>query len=369
MMINFIFRVALVLIIIVCIRKIFHQHLIGNGNDNEDIALEFRSSSTENENHNISKKDWLIKMDKKYSDINEQIKRVCNKYSITQRNDDVTSRLFFWTIKNLAICTHSKVSSSTWWKHAVGLLPNEFKKKLKKKFGNKRNSKFMAYIDNYLMKDVKEIANLSKLNEYLEKNNYITFTFVRHPFERLVSAYNSKVVREKMIRIGQHEGRGYEKWYEKDHSFMSFINLVIDEYEQYCSPFVKSGLKLFQTLPQKYQDQIYGSMCEFDINGHWRPYASSCSYCEIKYDVIGRLESYEEDFRYVMEKSKLQSLDSDLRENSDPSKPKKDSMKDSIRESTKALFKNIPKEMIRKLVSMFQMDFEMFDYEISSYLT
>ena len=366
MMINFIFRVALVFIILVCIRKIFHQHLIGNGNGNEDIALEFHSSPTENENHNISKKDWLIRMDKKYSDINDQIKRVCDKYSITQRNG-VTSRI--WTIKNLAICTHSKVSTSTWWNHAVGLLPNEVKKKLKKKFGKPYKFAFSYIEENYLMKIVKENANLVKLNEYLKNNNYITVSFVRHPFERLVSAYHSKVVREKMIRIGQHEGRGYEKWYEKDHSFMSFINLVIDEYEQYCSPFVKSGLKLFQTLPQKYQDQIYGSMCEFDINGHWRPYASSCSYCEIKYDVIGRLESYEEDFRYVMEKSKLQSLDSDLRANSDPSKLKKDSMKDSIRESTKALFKNIPKEMIRKLVSMFQMDFEMFDYEISSYLT
>ena len=71
-----------------------------------------------------------------------------------------------------------------------------------------------------------------------------------------------------------------------------------------------------------------------------------------------------------MEKSKLQSLDSDLRFNSEKDKPKqKDSMKDSTRESTKALFKNIPKEMIRKLFWMFQMDFEMFDYDISSYLT
>ena len=45
-----------------------------------------------------------------------------------------------------------------------------------------------------------------------------------------------------------------------------------------------------------------------DINVHWRPYNARCLYCDISYDVIGRMETFDEDVRYIFAKKNLTYL-------------------------------------------------------------
>ena len=35
------------------------------------------------------------------------------------------------------------------------------------------------------------------------------------------------------------------------------------------------------------------------VDVHWRPFYLRCAYCDINYDFIGRMESFENDVRYV----------------------------------------------------------------------
>jgi hypothetical protein len=44
------------------------------------------------------------------------------------------------------------------------------------------------------------------------------------------------------------------------------------------------------------------------INEHWRPFYARCSYCDITYNVIGRVETFEEDFRYILLKQNLTNI-------------------------------------------------------------
>ena len=38
--------------------------------------------------------------------------------------------------------------------------------------------------------------------------------------------------------------------------------------------------------------------CEDKIDEHWRPFTFQCSYCDINYDLIGRMETWNDDIKY-----------------------------------------------------------------------
>ena len=95
---------------------------------------------------------------------------------------------------------------------------------------------------------------------------------------RLVSAYVNKVV--------DHPNSLKSLRTMKDKSFSSFVNHVLKEYkESDCY-------------------HSYNRPC-FAIDQHWRPFNARCSYCDIPYNVIGRLETLEEDVRYILLKQNL----------------------------------------------------------------
>ena len=72
-------------------------------------------------------------------------------------------------------------------------------------------------------------------------------------------------------------------------NFAAFVNHVIKEYHQ----------------SDCYRH--YNWPC-FKINGHWRPFNGKCLYCDIPYHVIGRMETFEEDARYIILKNNLTNL-------------------------------------------------------------
>jgi hypothetical protein len=75
----------------------------------------------------------------------------------------------------------------------------------------------------------------------------------------------------------------------KDNSFSSFVNHVLKEYKE--SDCYKS----------------YNLPCS-TIDGHWMPFNARCSYCDIPYNVIGRIETLEEDVQYILLKQKLTDI-------------------------------------------------------------
>ena len=73
---------------------------------------------------------------------------------------------------------------------------------------------------------------------------------------------------------------GMYKKYVKSHngvvSFEIFTKLILDETEKKC-------------------EQIHNCNSDF----HWRPFISQCAYCHSPYTVIGRLETADEDQKYI----------------------------------------------------------------------
>ena len=106
---------------------------------------------------------------------------------------------------------------------------------------------------------------------------------------------------------------------ESKESFPSFVDLVLSEY-------AKSNNFKLRT-----------------INVHWAPMNMKYQYCDVTYDVIGRMvETFADFLKYIMIKNKL--------------------------EHTLKYFSKLRKSQIRSLYKMYRMDFELFGYNAEEYL-
>ena len=236
-------------------------------------------------------KQWLNEMEKKYQKERERIQKVCKRYNIPRRK--LIDKEFIHIVRNhkIALCSHAKVGSSTWRSHFTNLLPN-----------NKNVRRFPAWVnqDNFTIREYdfaggkNHLISPSGIKNFLRRNKFLKVTFVRHPFERLVSAYNDKINGNGFYT----KKTGYEKWFKNDRSFSSFVNLVLHEYQTSCNP-SKS-----QTSKSRSTWEI--TNCESKVNRHWRPFGFRCSYCDFNYDVIGRMENWNDDFNYIVRKRDLE---------------------------------------------------------------
>ena len=139
-------------------------------------------------------------------------------------------------------------------------------------------------------KGVHELFNYSKyslrarnIDELARVNNtnIFKFMFVRHPFERLASAYNDKFVKSRV----------WDTYSKK---------LEIKNYQE-----MYMGIKSKDPCLAKPSVQFTFS-CFVDYvlaevkNIHWWPYTELCRVCCVQYDLIGHLEDFRDDFQILL---------------------------------------------------------------------
>ena len=143
-------------------------------------------------------------------------------------------RLFVHSRKHKLIwCQNLKVGTTTW----IDTTLSEISKKTERK-------RIMMYFRTRL-KDLR----------FLDDEKYTSFSIVRHPFERLVSAYYD-------FSHLKRRGKRYQK--------MSF--------DQFARSIVKSAKRCWPSLK-----------C---LNSHFLPFSTACSYCDNNYK--GKISSYYE---------------------------------------------------------------------------
>ena len=100
----------------------------------------------------------------------------------------------------------------------------------------------------------------------------------------------------------------------------------------------------------------FRSPCQMDI--HLTPFYRRCDYCNIDYDFIGKVETFNEDVKFIFEKSGLnKTLKNQYNKQKHANAPH-----DNTRISL--YFKDVDYDKIMKLYRFYQIDFEMFDYDL-----
>lgn len=174
-------------------------------------------------------------------------------------------------------------------------------------------------------------------------SDYLTFLFVREPFERLASAYRNKLARPHSAAFQRRYGtrivrrlrphaqpdalaRGH------DVRFAEFLAYLLDPRTRRHEPF----------------------------NEHWERAHALCHPCIVRYDVVGKFETLADDAAFVLDLVG----EPGLRFPAPPLRPEKDLTRDQARR----LFQDISPFYQRRLFDLYKMDFLLFNYSAPSYL-
>ena len=166
-----------------------------------------------------------------------------------------------------------------------------------------------------------QIKDTDNLNKILE-GDPVSFVNVRHPFERLVSAYLF----------------AYSKTKENERK----------TFKQFITEWVLNKAKTSKN-----------KMTFREIEAHWRPSNTYCAFCNIKYGIVSKMETFNEDKRRIMEILGLEEEEKEQRKNVNGGT--------EIQNLTKECFKNITDIDKNALIDIYKYDFLMFDYDPDLY--
>ena len=143
--------------------------------------------------------DWLKEKEKEYQKLNERIQSVCLKNKLNTQLPVALKDFMVEKKHKIAYCRNAKAGTSTWMHHFNALLDpdNRVVPKNGKKIDlhNFMPRRFSVHEQTGMKFDFKS------LKKYFSDNEYLTFSFVRHPFDRIVSAYKDKA---------EEKGKEYE---------------------------------------------------------------------------------------------------------------------------------------------------------------
>lgn len=171
--------------------------------------------------------------------------------------------------------------------------------------------------------------------------NYRKFLFVRHPFERVLSAYLNKFVEPpSSLKMMQREfGTQIIRYYRPNATRTEIEegnDVSLLEFIQYLT---EPSLSLSRNDGEHY-------------NEHWEPINNICNPCAIQYDFIGHYENMSAESNAILKaltESKFEFPNGIRRP-------------DNTWTRIKTAFDDIPIKYIRSLRKIYHMDLELFNY-------
>merc|ERR1719431_1066134 len=188
--------------------------------------------------------------------------------------------------------------------------------------------------------------NLNK--QFMPKS--IKFVVVRHPFERIMSAYMDKL--HSYERDLRYRGGYYYAMYGSD--------IVAKLRPKYQERFPKNPLFMRKepSFVEFVEYLVETSVTKYDE--HWRPMFLLCPPCHFKFDVIAKMETFDRDTGFILHQRDLEGRVS-LRKKHSVSGEKEG-------DQTRTLFSQLSKHMVRALHDKYRLDFEMFGYDIVKFI-
>ncbi|XP_046406086.1 carbohydrate sulfotransferase 11-like [Ischnura elegans] len=170
-------------------------------------------------------------------------------------------------------------------------------------------------------------------------NKFTKFVFVRHPFERLLSAYRNKLEQHYLssqyfqMRFGRHIVKHYRPNPSKD-SLIKGDDVTFKEFVAYL------------TSPEN------------AFNEHWKPIFDLCHLCLIDYDIIGKYETLYEDADFILKQIGQSHII--FPHAKKPSRTKS---------KAKDYYSTLSQKAISDLYNIYKMDFELFEYTLHDFLS
>jgi len=166
-------------------------------------------------------------------------------------------------------------------------------------------------------------------------SNSLVFMIVRHPFERLVSAYRDK------FELAKKYAYVYSMYTSKILGLRTSA-----EAEGARRPTFSEFVDYLLRVPVQ------------QFNDHWVPYWLHCHVCEMEYDIIGKMETIEDDMEFIADRSGLAATNMSLPWTNRRNSGDKVSLQ---------YFSNLTVNQVLGLYRIYKLDFEMFSYRVEPY--
>ncbi|KAJ6651105.1 hypothetical protein lerEdw1_000804 [Lerista edwardsae] len=234
---------------------------------------------------------------------------------------EVARQLFVEENHQLIYCEVPKVGCSNWKRILLLLTLNLSREALEVKHNTVHRTRLLKKLSSYPSEQQVELLN-----------NYTKVMFTRHPLERLVSAYRDKLLHSEPYYSGVVAGkikslfRGNKTSTEKV-TFQEFVNFVL-------------------TCKHEYLDI------------HWKPEFELCDPCNIRYDILGKYETLEQDAEQFL---RWIGAPRDLHY---PSIKEHGSEKRTNSNITWTHLRELSQDQLQKLKEMYQIDFALFNYSV-----
>ncbi|CAM1154632.1 Uncharacterised protein r2_g4328 [Pycnogonum litorale] len=245
-------------------------------------------------------------------------KRVKNFKSVTNSQKKCSRfdcPLFWLEGHNLVLCESAKVAST------------QLKLSLLQLYGRK-----IDFYDNrvHIMADDLPRVSVGYLLKNSTLRNSLKAIFVRHPFERLASAFADKLGSDCRKVV---------------HPYCDFRRQLLKRVGK--DP-IKSKLSFHDFIRYLLNTEVNS----YDI--HWQPFWHRCKPCEVRYDFVGKLETFHEDIEFLHE----------IVNASDPNITKGDKVPHKTNSSSllKNYYSQLSLNEMKKLYSVYKPDFDKFDY-------
>ncbi|XP_034246572.1 carbohydrate sulfotransferase 11 isoform X2 [Thrips palmi] len=183
-------------------------------------------------------------------------------------------------------------------------------------------------------------------------NSSISFLIVRHPLERLLSAYRDKIQYSLPHTLHQRLGiRIIQKYRTKSRSTIGSRDPTK---RKRLSPKWPTFSEFVQYLLDEFREGR-----EFDM--HWAPIAEFCTPCHLHFEVIAKFETLEEDQNYLIYRARLQDYIHPEWKN--PAKGRT-----ATTNLISSYYTQLTKKEILSLYEIYRYDFELFGYTLDGYL-
>ncbi|XP_068221663.1 carbohydrate sulfotransferase 11-like isoform X2 [Palaemon carinicauda] len=283
----------------------------------------------ESESSSVNKQEleWEQTILKRFSERQSLLKEKCKSYegSIPMSVTRLLSDAFLYSRKyNLLTCITAKGGASTWKTHFLKM------------------SGYAKYIGSPHQSSLKKRIIAEKMHQENEEEKIVRVMSVRHPFSRLVSAYMDKFANGSLRAPTKLKMKMYRP-------VLTLMGRPIIHNLRVAVPF---SIFLRAIIEENKRGTV-------GMGRHWRPYSSNCRPCRIPYDYIVKLETFEDDLRYIVLKLGIEEINVSTQRN-------KASKKTSpIYES---YFRDIPDDIIARVYSIYKQDFYLFDYDVPQFV-
>ena len=173
---------------------------------------------------------------------------------------------------------------------------------------------------------------------------FFRFCFVRNPFSRILSCYVDKLFTKFPPMYAEHL-RVQRPSHADDINAVDFLRLLVNDPSRAKEMGPASGLSFLEFL------RILGDPEIIASNTHWRPQSELLSVGHIKYDFIGKLERFSEDWEVVCRAIGV--------------KPEPTKRQPHAVGASRLIETFYGNDEIAEVISLYRMDFENFEYQKS----